>query len=121
MGGWMTYQRVRARNGLLFRKPEEDPDPYWRVSNYDARIVGLENVEPQRQADLRHSIEERNLSMLIGDMNRMERDYLAPRYPVPPWAGREPGSDPLSQVVAATGVDAESVKRVLRYVFMEQP
>jgi hypothetical protein len=105
MGGWMTYQRMRARNGLMFRKPDDDPDPYWR-----------EYVGPEGPS--RRTLDER--SILLGDMNRMERDYLNPRYPEPPWAGREPGSDPLSQVVAATGVDVESVKRVLRYVFMEQ-
>ena len=30
MGGWMTYQRMRSRNGLLHRKPDDDRDPYWR-------------------------------------------------------------------------------------------
>lgn len=101
MGGWMTFQRMRSRNNLMHRKPGDDPDPYWR------------GVEPRTlQSEKR---------LLVGDLNRMERDYLNPAYPEPPWATREPGSDPLSQVAAATGVDIEDVRRVLRYVFLEQP
>lgn len=102
----MTYQRMRSRNGLLFRKPVDDPDPYWRVPPPDA-------VGP--------TVQEKAMLMLVGDMNRMERDYLNPVYPEKPWVTREPGSDPLSQVVAATGVDEESVLKVLYYMFYGQP
>lgn len=96
MGGWMTYQRARERAGLR-RKPLDDPDPYFR------------------------DVTANNLSLSEGDFNRMERDYLDPVYPQPPYASRPPGSDPLSQTAAATGVDVEDVRKVLRYVFMEQP
>lgn len=97
MGGWMDYQRMRTRNGLMFRKPDDDPDPYWRVPN----LPMPEHVSP----------------MLVGDLNRMERDYLNPVYPEPPWATREPDSDPSAQVAAATGIDIETVRAVLRAVF----
>lgn len=59
-------------------------------------------------------------SRCAGDLDRMERDYLNPVYPEPPWALRESGSDPSAQVAAATGVDVETVRRVLRYVFLQQ-
>lgn len=93
----MTYQRMRSRNGILRRKPDDDPDPYFRGDLADSRYGAL-----------------------IGDLNRMERDYLNPAYPERPFAQREHASDPLSQVSAATGVDIEDARRVLRYVFMEQ-
>jgi hypothetical protein len=97
MGGWMTYQRMRSRNNLMYRKPDDDPDPYWRA---DA---------PNDFA----------ASILVGDLNRMERDYLNPVYPEPPWAGRAGRSDPSAQVADATGVDVEVVRKVLRCVFLE--
>lgn len=97
MGGWMTYQRTRERAGLR-RKPDDDPDPYYRDP------VAMTNA-------LLHE----------GDLNRMERDYLEPVYPEAPWATRPPGSDPSAQVAATTGVDIETVRTVLRYVFKEQP
>lgn len=99
MGGWMTYQRMRSRNNLMFRKPHDDPDPYFRN---DPTFPSV------------------NVAALIGDLNRMERDYLKPIYPEPPWAGRAGRSDPTAQVADATGVDDETVRKVLRYVFLEQ-
>jgi hypothetical protein len=95
MGGWMTYQRMRTRNNLMFRKPDDDPDPYFRDDIMN------------------------NNSLLIGDLNRMERDYLNPVYPEPPWAGRAGRSDPSTQVADATGVDVETVRKVLRCVFLD--
>lgn len=94
MGGMMTYQRMRNRNGTMFRKPDDDPDPYWRSDAPGA---------PQATAAS---------WMLIGDMNRMERDYLAEGDPDDGLAG---------QAARATGVAAEDVRKVLRYVFLEQP
>lgn len=102
MGGWMTYQRVRERNDLLPRKPDNDPDPYER----DAAVIA------------RH---EPRWAMLTGDLNRMERDYLAPQYPAAPFAELPAGSDPAAECARATGVDIETVRVVLRYVFQQQP
>jgi hypothetical protein len=103
MGGWMTYQRMRHRNNLLYRKPAGDRDPYWHPGS---------NVLP--------SYVEADQRMLIGDLNRMEQDYLDPQYPEPPFARRPEGSDPSAEVAKATGVDIETVRKVLRHVFMEQ-
>jgi hypothetical protein len=83
MGGWMTYQRVRDRNGL----------------REDSVLVNVR---------------------LVADLDRMERDYLAPVYPRPPFARREDGSDPVTEVSDATGVDTLTVRKVLRYIFKEQ-
>lgn len=105
MGGWMTYQRARAR-AQFRRKPLDDPDPYFRDADNPRRCP--------------HCSMEHVPSMSEGDFNRMERDYLDPIYPEPPWASRELGSDPLSQVALATGVNTDDVRRVLRYVFLEQ-
>ena len=102
MGGWMTYQRMRNRNGLMHRKPDDDPDPYWRTG-----LPPLAATAPSGYN-------------LIGDMNRMEQDYLEPVYPEPPLARRPGGSSPAEECAAATGVDAETVRKVLRYVFLEQ-
>lgn len=89
MGGWMPYSRFRARNGLLPR-------------------VGYD-----------YSVDHgyRSAAVLIGDLDRMERDYLDPVYPEPPFATRPEASDPLSEVARATGVDRETVREVLRCVF----
>lgn len=51
--------------------------------------------------------------------------WLCPRAdePMSIWArlhGWFLGSDPSAQVAAATGVDTDDVRRVLRYVFTEQ-
>lgn len=61
-----------------------------------------------------------NWGLVCGDLNRMETDYLDPVYPEPPCATRPEGSDPATQVATATGVDIETVRAVLRYVFLEQ-
>lgn len=103
MGGWMTYQRVRARNGLLPRKPTDDPDPYWRQAPDDAPTQGPSWMP------------------LVGDLDRMERDYLTPDYPGRPFAERPEGSDPAAECARAVGVDVDVVKRVLGYVFRQQP
>lgn len=55
------------------------------------------------------------------DLERMERDYLAPVYPQPPFATRPAGSDPLTEAARELGLDVETVRRVLTYVFREQP
>ena len=104
---WMTYQRMRERNNLLFRKPEGDRDPYWR-----------DEAAPPPGA-FPHSAP--SWWLLVGDMNRMERDYLEPVYPPPSFARLLPGSDPAAECAEATGVDVEVVRTVLRYVFCEQP
>jgi hypothetical protein len=103
MGGWMTYQRVRARNDLLPRKPHTDPDPYWRQ---------LPDGAAGRQV---------SWSLLVGDLDRMERDYLTPEYPQRPFAERPDGSDPAAECALAVGVDVEIVRRVLEHVFHRQP
>lgn len=59
--------------------------------------------------------------LLNGDLNRMEKDYLDPEYPQPPYAVRPEGSSPAEQCAAATGVDIDVVRQVLQYVFLEQP
>lgn len=92
MGGQMTYQRMRNRNGLMFRKPDDDPDPYWRSDAPGAPQATTASW------------------VLIGDLNRMERDYLA----------TEERSLAV-QCSEATGIDQETVQKVLRYVFLEQP
>jgi hypothetical protein len=94
MGGLMTYQRMRLRNGLMQRKPDDDPDPYWRG--------GLPSGAPENNSTW----------TLVGDMNRMERDYLTTGDPDDGLAGR---------VADVTGVPADDVRKVLRYVFLEQP
>jgi hypothetical protein len=113
MGGWMSYQRMRSRNGLMYRKPDDDRDPYWRGR--------LADVAPMHAGE--SDREKSRIEMLVGDINRMERDYLGG-----PHAGAGIGSrdvnvtgESLSDEVAAhTGVDIETVKKVLRYVFLEQ-
>lgn len=91
MGGWMDYQRVRTRNGLMHRD------------------VGAYGPIPEHAPTSR--------TMLNGDLNRMEQDYLDPQYPEPPWATREAASSPAEECAAATGVDVDVVRRVLSFVF----
>jgi hypothetical protein len=98
MGGWMTYQRMRERNGVTWRASPDRENPY---------------PDPDCMDSARQHL-------ICGDMNRMERDYLNPVYPEPPWATRTPGSDPAAECAARTGVDIEDVRAVLHYVFMEQ-
>lgn len=78
---------MRERAGLR-RKPDDDPDPYFRDEVME------------------------NKSLHEGDLN--------PIYPQPPWATRLPGSDPATEAAAATGVPVEDIRRVLRYIFLEQ-
>jgi len=99
MGNWMTYGRVRHRNGLDWRPRGFD----WGEYPYPP----LDGANP-------------NQRLLTGDLNRMEQDYLDPVYPEPPFAYREPGSSPSERVAEATGVDIETVRKVLRYVFLSQ-
>lgn len=95
----MTYQRVRNRNGLMHRKPVGDSDPYWR---------GETSFLPPSPG------------ALIGDLNRMERDYCEPEFPERPFASRERGSDPAHEVSRLSGVSVEDVRKVMRCVFFEQ-
>src|SRR5947209_3654850 len=124
IGGWMSYQRMRNRNNLMYRKPDDDRDPYWRIGNvppWEGEVVGIDRLPEGKRPSL-HAVE--NHGLLIGDLNRMERDYLGG-----PNAGAGIGSRDVNatgeslshEVAAATGVDIETVKRVLRYVFLEQP
>lgn len=92
MGGWMTYGRARDRNGLP-RSVTDDP--------YATGLSGREHL-------------------IAGDLNRMERDYLDPVYPGPPFATRPAGSSPAEECADATGVHVETVRTVLAYVFREQ-
>ena len=94
MGGTMSYQRMRSRNGLMHRKPDDDPDPYWR-GELARELTG---AKPSAWT-------------LVGDLNRMERDYLKEDDPAGGLSG---------QVARATGVRDDHVRRVLRYVFFEQ-
>ncbi len=95
----MTYQRMRDRNGLAFRKPDHEPDPYWRG--------GIKGTDV-------------NWELLCGDLNRMERDYLRPDYPQPPFATRPPESSPAEECATAIDVPVDVVRRVLAYVFLGQ-
>lgn len=99
MGGWMTYQRMRGRNGGVFRRPD-DQTPYPSAQ------------ECERRADVRWYT-------LTGDLNRMERGYTAPERPEV-GVGATLEHSPLHECAKATGVDVETVRTVLRYVFLEQ-
>jgi hypothetical protein len=114
VGGYMSYQRMRTRNGLMFRKPDDDPDPYWRQPADDGWLPGIEAVPDDLQHGLLYALEQRQLGALIGDLNRMERGYLG--------CSPELAGESLSDEVARrTGIDVETVMRVLRCVFFEQP
>jgi hypothetical protein len=92
MGGWMPYDRVRDRNGLSWR-PTDEGQPY--------------------PGPLSPQIRE-GLHGLVGDLNRMERDYLAP----PDAIARTSGDlDPSTACSRATGVPVETVRVVLAHVF----
>lgn len=106
MGGWMTYTRMRSRNGLLIgrggaslRTPE-DQTPYSLTPDTLPKDI--------------------NLHTLVGDINRMERDYTDPQYPGPGWGQRYPDSDPSAEVARATGVPVDDVRKVMCHVFFEQ-
>lgn len=96
---------MRTRNGMMHRKPDDDPDPYWRGA-LDGSWGSLKE-------------------MLVGDWNRMERDYLGtwPETSTHPHSDVRAGTGRClsDEVAQETGVDVETVKKVLRYVFLEQP
>lgn len=94
----MTYGRMRHRSHLEWR-PEPGSEAVYPPPGVGGPLAGTDG--------------------LIGDLNRMERDYLNPAYPEPPWATRPEGSDPSAECAAATGVDVETVRAVLAYVFRE--
>jgi hypothetical protein len=94
----MSYRRALARNGLTWQ-----PDP-GQVHPYLPEGFAAPT----------------SLWLLVGDLRRMERDYLDPEYPVAPWAIRPGGSDPTAQLARMTGVDEDSVRKVLRALFLEQ-
>ena len=85
----MTYQRMRNRSNLMHRKPAGSQDPYWRD---EGDLVGV-SCNPQ---------------LLIGDLNRMEEDYV------------DPEGQLAAEVAAATGLNLEQVIQVMRYVLFVQ-
>lgn len=99
MGGWMTYQRMRSRNGLHWR-PEGDAGPY----------------PPGDVVDLSRAP---SWYCTVGDLNRMENGYLHPELPGV-GVGARLESSPLHEAAEATGVDVETVRRVLAFVFRQQ-
>lgn len=104
MGGWMTYRRIRERDGVNARKPDDDPDPYYRRTE---DIPRGQYVRPDKL-------------MLNGDLNRMERGYIAPEVDDGRNVGASLDNSPLHDAAEKTGVDIETVRKVLRYVFLEQ-
>lgn len=96
MGGWMDYQRVRDRNHLTWR-PDFNEDPYWR-------------------GELPSPAPTVNRGLLLGDLNRMERSYLAPEVPGS-GVGERFETNPAAVCARDTGVDLETVQTVLRHVF----
>lgn len=97
MGGWMPYSRVRARNAIDWRpnRPDDTPyppddavSPFWAPSWY----------------------------LIVGDLNRMETGYIAPETPGVNVGARLEDS-PLHRTARETGVDIETVRKVLAYVF----
>ena len=86
MGGNMDYARFRNRNGLGYRKPISDTQPY-----PDTREM------PNR------------LYWLIGDLNRMEKNILG-------LDGMAFNTE-LEYCVKATGVDADTILKVMRWFF----
>jgi len=95
----MTYSRMRDRNGLTHRPPF-DEDPYLRSEEQRTRLGVYSNVSLP----------------LLGDLNRMERGYLAPEVPGA-GVGERFETNPAAEVAAATGLDVETVQTVLRHVF----
>ena len=111
MGGYMYYSRMRERNGIA-QRPEglldsthtERVDPYAIDAPIPLRTVG---------------------SVLIGDINRMERDYLG----LNDWVNRHPEThqryldappDPGEEIAQLTGVPLEDVRAVLYCLFTGQ-
>lgn len=60
MGGTMPYSRMRIRNGTMIRQ------------GYGTGMLNQGDYYPRDVAYM----EERNVIMIAGDMNRMEADYL---------------------------------------------
>ena len=81
---------------------------------------------PYRRVRLRNGLVDDELSelrtdrqkLITMDLDRMERDYLLPVYPRPPFATRLPGSDPTAVLARRSGVDEDTVRRVLREFFI---
>lgn len=100
MGGWMTYKRMRDRNGIGWHTDAEDYEPYPPAAV----------VETHRDP---------SWYMVVGDLNRMEAGYLEPEREGVACGGLLDHS-PLHEAAKATGVEIEAVRRVLAYVFREQ-
>jgi hypothetical protein len=90
MGGWMPYGRVRHRNHIEERYEGFYPPPI---------VSAARNI---------------SYALIVGDLNRMEADYLEPG---DRWT--QAGPSPAEECAEATGVDVETVRKVLRYVFLE--
>lgn len=88
MGGTMDYPRLRNRNALGYRKMGV-PDPYLR-NDGEAPLI----TDHQQR-------------MLIGEFNRLEQSYMGEYADI--------GDQLVDMGVAATGVDKEVIKRVLRW------
>lgn len=97
MGGWMDYERMRRRNNI-------------QVRGEGFYVPITTNV---------------NVHMLNGDMNRMEADYL---HPESSWLWRQrldaiaaghdvPDWSPAAVCARETGVDVDTVRKVLGHVF----
>ena len=66
MGGYMTYRRLRQRNGLSWRPaPANDPYPPAGICEQNKHIP--------------------NFYMVVGDWNRFEQDILGVGMQAPPW------------------------------------
>lgn len=100
MGGWMSYRRARNRNGLGWRPESVDGQPYPPPAVVDAH-------------------RDPNWYLIVGDLNRMETGYLAPEVEGAGCGARLEDS-PLHQTARETGVDVETVRRVLAFVFRDQ-
>ena len=103
----MSYQRFRARNGLLFRT--EGPDPYdWGTLPENEKKVFNPSERPGS-----------NMHTVCGDLNRMERDYLGLNdYAQEHYHGGRDGL--LLEVAMETGVSLEDCRKVLKFVFLGQ-
>lgn len=100
MGRYMTYQRFRHRNGLMFRVPDEASPYGWELLSEEQK----QRFDPSAKPNA-------NLHILVGDLNRMERDYLGKSH----W-----GDWLLLDVAKKADVSPETVQKVLRAVFFEQ-
>lgn len=94
MGGNMDYARFRNRNSLGYRKPISDIQPY---------------PDTREMPDYLSDEQKGKLYMLIGDLNRMEKNILG-------LDGMATNTE-LEYCVKATGVDANTVLKVMRWFF----